>query len=315
MCDTKARLDGKVAIVTGGSSGMGLEAAKNLANRGAKVIIGSRNETRLKNARNEIISATGNQNVAYKILDLGSLKSVRNFANEVGRENTIDVLVNNAGAVGLPDRLTADDLNLTMQVNFFGAFLLTYLLLPKLRASAPSRIINGVAASMYVGHIDFDRWNDVGRYNVISSLANSKLAVSLFNAELDRRLQNTCVTANTYDPFVVRDTNVLGNVPSIVQDVSRFFINMIGQKKEEVGQQIGYLASAPELEKVSGKNYKFCKEFINPWSTKDSLLTKRLWEESKKAVKITSEEDWESRSVQVALLGSEVMNNIVSNFN
>ncbi|XP_075979733.1 retinol dehydrogenase 13-like [Anticarsia gemmatalis] len=303
MCDTDARLDGKVAVVTGGSSGMGLEAAKNLANRGAKVIIGSRNETKLRNARDEIITATGNQNVAYKVLDLGSLKSVRTFANEVNMETTIDVLVNNAGAVALPDRLTADDLNLTMQVNFFGAFLLTFLLLPKLRASAPSRIINGVAATMYVGHIDFDHWNDIGRYNFVSSLANSKLAVSLFNAELDRRLQNTCVTANTYDPFVVRDTNVLTNIPGVVQDVSRFFINVIGQRKEEVGKQIGYLASAPEMEKVSGKNYKFCHEFFNPWCVNNKELTKRLWEESKKAVKISKEEDWEARSVQVPLFG------------
>ncbi|CAD0202370.1 unnamed protein product [Chrysodeixis includens] len=293
MCETKARLDGKVAIVTGGSSGMGFEAAKDLAYRGARVVIASRNESKLQIARDQIIEETGNQFVAYKTLDLGSLKSVRSFASEMNAGDKVNILVNNAGAVALPDMKTADDLNLTMQVNFFGAFLLTYLLLPKLKLSAPSRIINGVAASMYIGEIDFDHWNDAGRYNIISGLASSKLAVALFNAELDRRLKNTGVTANTYDPFVVRDTNILTNVPGLVQNVSQFFINMIGQKKEDVGQQIAYLASATELEGVSGKHYKFCHEFFNHWSVNDEHLTKKLWEEAKKAVRITDDEDWE----------------------
>ncbi|XP_026741351.1 retinol dehydrogenase 11-like [Trichoplusia ni] len=293
MCETKERLDGKVAIVTGGSSGMGFEAAKDLAYRGARVVIASRNETKLKIARDQIIEETGNQFVAYKSLDLGSLKSVRRFANEINSGDKVNILINNAGAVALPDVKTADDLNLTMQVNFFGTFLLTYLLLPKLKLSAPSRIINGVAASMYVGDIDFDHWNDVGHYNVISGLASSKLAVALFNAELNRKLKNTGVTAITYDPFVVRDTNILTNVPGIVQNVSQFFINMIGQKKEDVGKQIAYLAAASELEGVSGKHFKFCHEFFNHWSVNDEQLTKKLWEEAKKAVKISDDEDWE----------------------
>lgn len=297
MCQTNARMDGKVVVVTGGSSGMGFEAAKNLAHRGARVVIASRNETKLQNARNQIVAATGNQNVAYNILDLGSLKSVRNFADKINMEDKVNVLINNAGAVGLPDRLTADDLNLTMQVNFFGAFLLTYLLLPKLKASAPSRIVNGVAASMYVGDINFDHWNDIGRYNIITGLATSKLAVALFNSELDQRLKNTGVTANSFDPFIVRDTNLLTNVPGLIQNVSQFFVNMIGQMKEEAGMQIAYLASASEMEGVSGKNYKFCREFLNHWLVNDRQFTKRLWEESKKAVKLRKEEDWESNNI------------------
>lgn len=292
-CDTKAKLTGKVVVVTGGSSGMGFEAAKNLANQGARVIIASRTETKLMAARDQIIAATGNTNVAYKTVDLASLSSVRNFANEINMEDKVNVLINNAGAIALPDRLTADDLNLTMQVNYFGAFLLTYLLLPKLMSSVPSRIVNGVAASMYFGEINFDHWNDLGRYDPITALGSSKLAVNLFSAELDRRLKNTGVTTNSYDPFVVKDTNVLTNLPGALQNVSQFFVNMVGQRKEDVGKQIAYLAAAPEMEGVGGKLYKFCFEFKNHWLVHDRLLTKRLWEESKKAVKITEKEDWE----------------------
>lgn len=298
MCDTDARLDGKVAIVTGGSSGIGFEAAKDLAYRGARVIIASRNETKLKIARDAIQEATMNKNVDYRTIDLGSLKSVRNFVREtVNFEKRLDVLINNAGSVGLPDRLTEDGMNLTMQVNYFGAFLLTYLLLPLLKISAPSRIINGSAAAMYIGSIDFDHINDIGRYNLVTSLANSKFAVSLFTAELDRRLKGTNVTANSFDPFVVRDTDILTNLPGIARPVSRFFVNKIGQGKEEVGKQIAYLAAKPEMVKVSGMHYKFCRNWLNHWSVGDVKLTKRLWDVSKKVVKISEDEDWEASSV------------------
>lgn len=301
MCDTGARLDGKVAIVTGGSAGIGFEAAKNLANRGARVIIASRNETKMKQARDEIIEATGNNDIAYRTMDLGSLKSVRNFASEtVNFEKRIDILVNNAGAVGLPDRLTDDGLNLTMQVNFFGTFLLTYLLLPLLKASAPSRIINGSAASMYIGEIDFDHWNDIGRFNIITSLANSKLAMTLFTAELNKRLEGTGVTANSFDPFLVRDTDILTNIntPEMIKEISRVFMHMIGQRKEEVGEQIVYLAAEPSLDRVSGMHYKFCKLWMNHWLVSDVELTRKLWDVSKVVVKITEDEDWEANSIQ-----------------
>lgn len=293
MCDVNVRMDGKVVVITGGSSGIGLETAIELAKRGARVVLASRNETKLKNAREEIIHRSGNSNVAYKILDLVSLKSVRNFVGEVKTEDRLDVLINNAGSVGLPDRLTVDDLNLTMQVNFFGAFLLTYLVLPKLKASSPSRIINGSASSMYIGEIDFDHWNDIGRYSFVTSLANSKLAMTLFTAELHARLKRTGINVYSFDPFVVRGTDILENTSDILQEISRLLINVIGQTKQEAGKQIAFLASARELDAVSGKHYAFCKEFINHWLVNDVKLRKKLWDVSKKLVRIKPDEDWE----------------------
>ncbi|KAJ0174938.1 hypothetical protein K1T71_009079 [Dendrolimus kikuchii] len=292
MCDTKARLDGKVVVITGSSSGIGLGAAKDVARLGPKVILASRNKEKLKRAREEIINESGNQNIDYKLLDLASLKSVRAFANEIKAEGRLDVLINNAGAVGLPDVLTEDGLNLTMQVNFFGAFLLTYLLLPLLKSSSPSRIINGSASSMYIGEIDFNHWNDLRRYNIITSLANSKLAMTLFTAELSSRLDDG-VTANAFDPFLVRGTNLSDNIPVVVKDVVNFFINITGRDIKEVGKEIAYLAAAPEMRKERGRYYKFCIKFINHWLSGDRNFGKRLWEESKRLVKITPEEDWE----------------------
>ncbi|CAH2048996.1 unnamed protein product, partial [Iphiclides podalirius] len=294
MCDTSGRLDGKVAVVTGGSSGIGFEAAKNLAYLGANVVIASRNETKLAKARKRIQNVTGNRNVSYRLLDLSSLRSARSFAEAtIHGEGRLDILVNNAGALGLSDRLTDDGLNLTMQVNYFGTFLLTYLLLPLLRSSSPSRIITGVAAAMYIGHLDFDHWNDIGRYTSVEVLANSKLAADLFTAELSRRLESTGVTANTYDPYVARDTNILNNIDGLTRNISQLFVDLVGQPKEEVGKQIAYLAAEPALADVSGKHYKFCREWINHWLVYESELTEQLWDASKKVVNVTADEDWE----------------------
>ncbi|XP_041980620.1 retinol dehydrogenase 13-like [Aricia agestis] len=294
MCQTSARLDGKFAIVTGGSSGIGYEAAKNLVKRGARVVIASRNETKLIRARDLIRKSTGSNRISYDVVDLASLKSVRSFAaNVLQNEDQLDVLVNNAGAVLLPDRLTEDCLNLTMQVNFFGTFLLTYLLLPLLKKSAPSRIINGLAAAMYIGRIEFDHWNDIGRYTPVESLANSKLAIALFSAELNRKFEGSGVSVNTFDPFVARDTDILNNVSGIAKNVSRLFVDLIGQPKEDIGQQIAYLAADPKFDDTSGKHYKFCTEWINHWLVSDEVLTSRLWEESKKVVQVTDEESWD----------------------
>lgn len=298
MCDTKARMDGKVVIVTGGSSGIGFEAAKNLANRGARVIIASRNETKLIEARNKIQEDTGNKNVTYGLLDLGSLKSVRNFVQEtVVAEKRLDVLINNAGSLALPDQMTEDGLNLTMQVNFFGAFLLTYLLLPLLKKSAPSRIIIGSAASMYFGQIDFNNWNAVGKYTWVESLANSKLADALLSVELDRRLKDTNVTANSFDPFLVKDTDVLSNTPDWLAIIARHLVNKFGQPKEEVGNQIAYLAAEPGLQNMSGGHYKFCSMWFNHWLAGDVKLGQTLWDASKNLTKVTDEEDWEASDI------------------
>ncbi|KPI97063.1 Retinol dehydrogenase 13 [Papilio xuthus] len=294
MCDTQSRLDGKVAIVTGGSSGIGFEAAKNLAYRGARVIIASRNTTKLIKARNRIQSVTGNKNIVHRVLDLGSLKSVRNFTDfTIKTEDRLDVLVNNAGALGLSDRLTEDGLNLTMQVNYFGTFLLTYLLLPLLKSSAPSRIINGVAVAMYIGHLDFDHWNDVGRYTTVQATANSKLAMDLFSAELSRRFKDSGVTSNTFDPYITKDTDILNNMEGLSKNISQLFVDIVGQPKEDVGKQIAMLAADPDMENISGKHYKFCREWINHWLAYEEDFTKQLWDASKQVVNITVDEDWD----------------------
>lgn len=294
-CETNTEVSGKTVIITGGSSGVGLETAKLLAGHGARVVIASRNETKLQSAVRDIKTATGNDNVAYRRLDLGSLQSVRTFVTEtISAEDRVDVLINNAGAVGLPDRLTEDGLNYMMQVNYFGLFLLTYLLLPKMRTAEPSRIINVSAATMYIGEIDFDHLNDVGYWSGISLLANAKLANSLFTVELANRLLETNVTANSFDPFLVSDTAILDNLPETLNSIGKLFVQIIGRSKVDVANEVVYLAAEEMLEGVTGRHFKFCQEWYNTWLASDKDLRTRLWKVSKELVKITPNEDWDS---------------------
>lgn len=294
-CETNTEASGKTVIITGGSSGVGLDVAKLLAKRGARVVIASRNQTKLQDAVEDIKASTGSDNVAYRRLDLGSLASVRSFVSDiVSTEDRVDVLINNAGAAGLPDRLTEDGLNSMMQVNYFGLFLLTYLLLPKMRTAHPSRIINVSAGSMYVGQIDFEHLNDVGYWSGLSLLANAKLATSLFTIELADHLVDTNVTANSFDPFLVSGTGILDNLPGTLGSVGKIIVQLFGRSKVDVATELVYLALDEKLEEVNGKHFKFCQEWFNTWLAADEELRSRLWDVSKELVNIQPDEEWEN---------------------
>lgn len=293
-CETEMRLDGKVIIVTGATSGTGLEVAKNLASRGAKVIIGSRDPYKLAAARRDIHLATGNEAVVARRIDLASLSSVRSFVNEtIISERRLDALINNAGAVGLADELTEDGLQLTMQVNYFGAFLLTYLLYPLLKSSAPSRVVNVSSLALLLGDVDFERMNRVGDYSAFGFYCNAKLAQVLSTVEMARRIGGSGVNVNSMDPGLGKsdffrhfEKNLL------IKSLSAGLIKY-GRSLENVAKMPVFLAIHPRLWNVSGEHYRDCEPFYGTWLGEDALLTARLWDQTKRLVKITKEEDWE----------------------
>lgn len=148
-CRSKRRLENRTCIVTGASSGHGEALATELAKRGARVIMACRNLQKAIDIRDKIREKTGNKNVIVEHLDLASLRSVREFAGRINKsEERLDVLVNNAGIMAVPKQRTDDGFDMQFQVNFLGHFLLTNLLLEKLKRSAPSRILN-VSALAY----------------------------------------------------------------------------------------------------------------------------------------------------------------------
>nr|KAF6411541.1 retinol dehydrogenase 13 [Rousettus aegyptiacus] len=205
-CPSKATIQGKTVIVTGANTGIGKQTALELARRGGNIILACRDMEKCEAAAKDIRRETLNHCVNARRLDLASLKSIREFAAKIiEEEERVHVLVNNAAVMRCPHWTTEDGFEIQLGVNHLGHFLLTNLLLDKLKASAPSRIINLSSLAHIAGHIDFDDLNwEKRKYDTKAAYCQSKLAVVLFTKELSRRLQGTGVTVNALHPGVAR---------------------------------------------------------------------------------------------------------------
>ncbi|CAH2229656.1 jg20529 [Pararge aegeria aegeria] len=276
---------GKVVIVTGGNSGIGFETAKNLADRGARVIIACRSISRGTKAAEEIIECTGNKNVLYRHLDLSRFRSVREFCDGIYKtESRLDVLINNAGAGGLGNRKTEDGNHLGMQVNYFGPFLLTNLLLPLLKSSAPSRIVNVSSAIHKYGEIDYENLNMEKYWSDYLVYANSKLYLNLMTLELSQRLKGNGVTVNALHPGVAV-TNIFRNIKnSIIRYLVEMCLNFIYQSVWEASQTSIYLAVSSEVQDVTGRYFSNCQENKPSKTSQDPDIATRLWKETEKIV-------------------------------
>lgn len=190
VCKNANKLDGKTVIVTGANTGIGKEVAKELAKRNARVIMACRNVEKGEKAASDIKrELLGHGELVVVKLDLASLRSVREFCDKINNsEKSLDILINNAGVFGPPFIPTEDGYETTFAVNHLGHFLLTNLLLEKLKESAPARIIV-VASKLYEkAKINFQNLNGEEGYSKANAYAQSKLANMLFSLELHKRL-------------------------------------------------------------------------------------------------------------------------------
>jgi NAD(P)-dependent dehydrogenase (short-subunit alcohol dehydrogenase family) len=187
--DYMPRLDGKVAIVTGANSGLGLETVIALAAHGAHVVLASRSPERAQRAQQIILAQQPNADLELMTLDLASLQSVRDFAaNFIALHERLDLLFNNAGVMAIPRAETADGFEMQFGTNHLGHFALTGLLLPLLLKTEASRIIITSSMARKMGKIDFDDLQGQLSYNRWTAYGQSKLANLLFGFELQRRL-------------------------------------------------------------------------------------------------------------------------------
>ena len=205
VCYSKAKLNGKTVIITGGNTGIGKETALDLAKRKARVILACRNGERGEKAALEIRKASNNQNVEYRHLDLASLASVRQFAEQILEEDIpVDILINNAGIMRCPHWKTEDGFEMQFGVNHLGHFLLTNLLLERINEAPSGRIVN-VSSKAYLRckGINFDDLNSEKEYNSWGAYQQSKLANVLFTRSLAERLKGTNTTVNCLHPGVI----------------------------------------------------------------------------------------------------------------
>ncbi|XP_046962610.1 retinol dehydrogenase 12-like [Vanessa cardui] len=282
-CTCAVSLLGKVVIITGANSGIGYHAALQMAARGGRVILACRNEAKGLAARDRIISTTGNSNVVYKHLDLSSLDSVRRFANDViTTEDRLDVLINNAGMYGSSGKYTEDGILEGFQVNHFGHFLLTLLLLELLMKSRPSRIINVSSILHYYGSIRTDDINKIVR-NDLFTYINSKLCNVLFSVEFARRFRGSGVVCNALHPGMI-DTEISAQANFFVKWVFKASCWVCYRTLGEGVQTVVHLAVSKECENISGKFYMDCiPRYLLP-NARNPLVASSLWDLSEELV-------------------------------
>eukprot|EP00066_Takifugu_rubripes_P003329 XP_003965827.2 PREDICTED: retinol dehydrogenase 13-like [Takifugu rubripes] len=288
VCCCSVQLDGKTVLITGANTGIGKETSRELARRGARVVMACRDLTRAESAADEIRLSTGNGNVVVRHLDLASLYSIRQFTKEfLETEERLDILINNAGVMMCPRWLTEDGFETQFGVNHLGHFLLTNLLLPKLKSSAPSRVVTVSSIAHRGGHVDFDDLFFSRRsYSSLESYKQSKLANILFSGELSRRLKGTGVSSFCLHPGVIRTElgrHVHGWFPMLGTLLS--LPSLLLMKTPTQGSQTTlYCALTPGLEQLSGRYFSDCAEKETSPEGRDAVAARRLWEESARLV-------------------------------
>jgi retinol dehydrogenase 14 len=280
-------MTGKTVLVTGGTFGIGKATATGLAALGARVAITGRDRGRAEAAAVEIQTASGNPAVDVFAADMAAQSEVRRLAAEVLEAYPkLDVLVNNVGGFWAHRHVTADSLEHTFALNHLAPFLLTNLLADRLKTSAPARIVTVSSGAQAMGRINFDDLQGERRFAGQRAYNQSKLANVMFTYELARRLAGTGVTATVLHPGVV-------NTAFAAEDSSTLFrwtlplIRPLMKTPAKGAATSIYLASAPEIQGVTGRYYVNRKPKTSNKSSYDTAAAARLWQVSANLVGLT----------------------------
>lgn len=280
---TENHLEGKVCLVTGSTSGIGKVTARELARKGATVVLVSRTRAKGEETQVEIKQATGNPHVELLVADLSLLTDVRRLATEFHYTSSyLHLLVNNAGCAYPTRTLTSEGLEATLMVNYLAPFLLTELLLNTLKASAPARIVNVSSAQHANAHIEFDNLQGEKKYGNLSSYNQAKLALLLWTYELAHRLEGTGVTVNALHPGITA-TNFPSGMTGVLAWGMRLSTPLL-LTPEKGAQTTLYLATSPEVDGVTGKYFVKSRETKSSSRSYDQAVGSRLWEVTEQLV-------------------------------
>jgi retinol dehydrogenase 12 len=274
-------LEGKHIVITGANTGIGKATAEALAKRGASLLLACRSEEKTRPVIEEIKRTTGNDKIEFIALDLGDQESVKKCAAAINaRKEPVHILINNAGFAGTRG-LTKQGFELTFGVNHLGHFLLTMLLMDKLKASAPARVVN-VSSKAHYRAKGFD-WEALRKKTAtttgVPEYGVSKLANVLFTRELAKRFEGSGVTFYSLHPGVIA-SDAWREIPWPIRPMIKVFMKDV---HDGAKTQI-WCATAPELGKESGRYYDECKEKVPSKLAQDDGLARELWERSEQWV-------------------------------
>jgi len=267
---------GRVCVVTGATSGIGRATTLALGRMGATIALVCRDPARGAAVRAEMPEA----DVAVYRADLASQREVRALAAELlARYPAMHVLVNNAGVVNLRHATTVDGIETVFAVNHLAYFLLTALLLDRLKASGPARVVNVASeAHRFARTIDFDDLGHERRYRGMRVYGHSKLANILFTYELARRLAGTSVSANCVHPGGV--ATGLGRNNGRIAVVLTALLRPLLRTPEQGAATSIWVATSPAVDGLTGRYFKNCREARSSVVTYDVALARRLWDVS-----------------------------------
>ena len=266
-------------MITGATSGIGQETARELARRGAEVILVGRDAAKAEATAVQIAAETGGPPPAYLLADFSALDDVRRLAAQTAeRYGRLDVLVNNAGAYYLQRQESAEGYEMTFAVNHLAPFLLTNLLLPLLHESKQGRVVTVSSDAHEGATMDFDDLQFENGYPSFRAYGRSKLANLLFTYELARRLDGTAVTANALHPGFVSTGMGTNNVPGWFGRIFRGLTGLIARDVGQGAETVVYLAAAPEVAEVSSQYFVDCAPTPSSPASYDQADALRLWQ-------------------------------------
>lgn len=276
---TSRTMEGKVCLVTGATDGHGKAVARELAALGADVVIHGRSREKALATQAEIAAANGGKAPEILLADLSRGSEIDTAVGEFRASGrSLDLLVNNAGLVGLSRHTNDEGLEMTFAVNYLALFRLTLGLVPTLRESAPSRIVNISSDTYRIGRLDFDDLQLERGYSMMKAYSQSKLAILYFTLELARRIEGGGVAVNAVDPGPVA-SNIGANNPGVLYRIASPVMRWFFPSAARAARTAIRVATMPDLGTASGGYYRSMKRREKPLDF-DAETSRRLWQRS-----------------------------------